>query len=78
MDFYVEMNANETPQYIGCCYFLPSNLKENAGVANLPLTSEKQVPIGQITGAMFVIYANACLDSLELVQCPLLFAASLF
>ena len=49
-DFYVEQENEDIPRYIGFTFVLPSNLKENFGVATLPITSQKHLPIGQLTG----------------------------
>ncbi|XP_063853803.1 glycerophosphocholine phosphodiesterase GPCPD1-like isoform X3 [Scylla paramamosain] len=73
-DFYVE-EGDEIPKYLGCSYILPSNLKENYGVATLPITSPKHAPVGQLTvhymvvcpmdygGDMSVSYARHWKDS---------------
>lgn len=54
-DFYVE-EGDEIPKYLGCSYILPSNLKENYGVATLPITSPKHAPVGQLTVHYMVVY----------------------
>ncbi|XP_050702343.1 glycerophosphocholine phosphodiesterase GPCPD1-like, partial [Eriocheir sinensis] len=54
-DFYVD-EGEDTPRYLGCSYILPSNLKENYGVATLPITSPKHAPIGQLTVHYMVVY----------------------
>lgn len=54
MDFYVEMSEEEAPKFIGCSFVLPSTLKDNYGVASLPITSTKHIPIGQLTGRLWV------------------------
>ncbi|XP_069179920.1 glycerophosphocholine phosphodiesterase GPCPD1 isoform X2 [Procambarus clarkii] len=74
-DFYIEDSSEDVPRYLGCSYILPSNMKENYGVANLPITSPKHIPIGQLTvhymvvcpmeygGDMSVSYARHWKDS---------------
>merc|ERR1712179_858568 len=47
-DFYVDQQNEDIPRYIGFTFVLPSNLKENFGVATLPITSQKHLPIGQL------------------------------
>lgn len=59
-DFYIEEGEGvEVPKYLGCSYVLPSNLKDKYGVATLPITSPKHMPIGQLTGK-FVIVSCGC------------------
>ncbi|KAK7019207.1 Glycerophosphocholine phosphodiesterase gpcpd1 [Halocaridina rubra] len=55
-DFYVEDGGDEIPQYLGCSYVLPSNMKENFGVISLPITSRKHIPVGQLTVHYMVVY----------------------
>ncbi|XP_069990448.1 glycerophosphocholine phosphodiesterase GPCPD1 isoform X1 [Penaeus vannamei] len=55
-DFYIEDGNEELPNYLGCSYILPSNLKENFGVATLPITSPKHTAIGQLTVHYMVVY----------------------
>ncbi|CAL4084008.1 unnamed protein product [Meganyctiphanes norvegica] len=54
-DFYVEQPGEDIPRYLGFTFVLPSNLKENFGVATLPITSQKHLPIGQLTVHYMVI-----------------------
>ncbi|KAG7170910.1 Glycerophosphocholine phosphodiesterase GPCPD1-like 1 [Homarus americanus] len=75
LDFYIEGSSEEIPKHLGCSYILPSNLKENYGVATLPITSPKHIPVGQLTvhymvvnpleygGDMSVSYARHWKDS---------------
>ncbi|KAK8741750.1 hypothetical protein OTU49_002377 [Cherax quadricarinatus] len=55
-DFYIEDSREEIPCYLGCSYILPSNMKENYGVATLPITSPKHIPVGQLTVHYMVVY----------------------
>ncbi|XP_066944816.1 glycerophosphocholine phosphodiesterase GPCPD1 isoform X1 [Macrobrachium rosenbergii] len=55
-DFYMEDPSEEIPQYLGCSYILPSNMKENYGVVTLPITSAKHIPVGQLTIHYMVVY----------------------
>lgn len=55
-DFYLEETRDEFPEYLGCTYILPSNLKENFGVVTLPITSAKHFPVGQLTVHYMVVY----------------------
>ncbi|XP_071519746.1 glycerophosphocholine phosphodiesterase GPCPD1-like isoform X1 [Panulirus ornatus] len=55
-DFYIEESGEEIPRYLGCSYVLPSNMKENYGVATLPITSPKHIPVGQLTVHYMVVY----------------------
>lgn len=63
-DFYVEQPNEDIPRYIGFTFVLPSNLKENFGVATLPITSQKHLPIGQLTVHYMVVnpMANTACD----------------
>lgn len=55
-DFYIEEGEGvEVPKYLGCSYVLPSNLKDKYGVATLPITSPKHMPIGQLTGKFVIV-----------------------
>ncbi|KAK4297274.1 hypothetical protein Pmani_030296 [Petrolisthes manimaculis] len=55
-DFYIEEGEGiEVPKYLGCSYVLPSNLKDKYGVATLPITSPKHMPIGQLTVHYMVV-----------------------
>uniref|UniRef100_A0A2P2I1B8 Glycerophosphocholine phosphodiesterase GPCPD1-like n=1 Tax=Hirondellea gigas TaxID=1518452 RepID=A0A2P2I1B8_9CRUS len=55
-DYYLEATApDEIPHYIGCSYLLPSNLVENFGVATIPITSPRHLPIGQLTVHYMVV-----------------------
>ena len=49
-DFYLEERLGEIPHFIGCAHMLPSNLRESVGLASLPITSPKHLPIGHLNG----------------------------
>ncbi|KAL7632490.1 UNVERIFIED_CONTAM: hypothetical protein RMT77_017203 [Armadillidium vulgare] len=55
-DYYVEMESEVPPCYIGCSFVLPSTYKDCYGVATLPISSTKHTPIGQLTVSYMLVH----------------------
>ena len=55
IDFYAEndLNGCPTPEKIGFCYILPFNMRGSSGSCTMPITGNKNVPIGQLSGESF-------------------------
>ena len=52
VDFYAEndLNGCPIPERVGFCYILPSNLRGTSGACTMPITGNKHLPIGQLSG----------------------------
>lgn len=43
-------NSTDIPDHVGFCYILQNNLVQGAGMATIPITNSKHLPIGQLKG----------------------------
>jgi len=55
VDFYTMNNSTDIPDHVGFCYILQNNLVQGAGMATIPITNSKHLPIGQLKVEYLII-----------------------